>query len=156
MKKLLSLIFIIGLCIFGLCGCQNSNVTYKDPTTGEEKELEIEKTTDEVEVAFFGLDKQPFKDINGVDTLIDTLWIYFKDGTFEQYANIGDEIVLFSTGTFETKIGKDYFFNLGDILTINRENKYKAGIGLDNNHNSTHDYEIDKIGFTKVNISLRN
>ena len=29
-----------------------------------------DRTTDEVEVAFFGLDKQPFKDINGVDTLI--------------------------------------------------------------------------------------
>ena len=42
----------------------------------------------EIEVAYFGLSLQPYKDINGVDTLIDTLWIYFKDGTFEQYANM--------------------------------------------------------------------
>ena len=68
MKKLLSLIFIIGLCIFGLCGCQNSNVTYKDPTTGEEKELKIEKTTDEVEVAdslyAVALSETPVKEVS--------------------------------------------------------------------------------------------
>ena len=51
MKKLLSFIFIIGLCLFGLFGCENSKVTYKDPATGEEKELKIETTTNEAEVA---------------------------------------------------------------------------------------------------------
>ena len=51
MKKLLSFIFIIGLCLFGLFGCENSKVTYKDPATGEEKELKIETTTNEQEVS---------------------------------------------------------------------------------------------------------
>ena len=51
MKKLLSFLFVIGLCLLGLFGCENSKVTYKDPDTGEEKELKIEKTENETEVA---------------------------------------------------------------------------------------------------------
>ena len=49
MKKI-TFILILGLCLIGLLGCQNSNVTYKDPETGEEKELKIEKTSEEEEV----------------------------------------------------------------------------------------------------------
>ena len=112
------------------------------------------RTTDEIEVAYFGLDLQPYKDINGVDTLIDTLWIYFKDGTFEQYANTRDEVVLFSIGNYKTKVNNDFRFNKSDIITINREAKYKAGVGLDNTHKSSHDYDIDKLNFVKANISL--
>ena len=112
------------------------------------------RTTDEIEVAYFGLDLQPYKDINGVDTLIDTLWIYFKDGTFEQYANIGEEVVLFSIGNYKTKVNNDFRFNKSDIITINREAKYKAGVGLDNTHKSSHDYDIDKLNFVKANIRL--
>lgn len=115
------------------------------------------RTTDDVQVAVFGLDKQPYKDSIGKDTLIDTLWIFYKDGSFEQYANIGDEIVLFSTGNFNTKIRNDYIFNAGDTITINRDNKYKVNLGLDESHKSSHDYELEKLeklGFIKVNISL--
>ena len=112
------------------------------------------RTTDEIEVAYFGLILQPYKDINGVDTLIDTLWIYFKDGTFEQYANTGDEVVLFSIGNYKTKVNNDFRFNKSDIITINRESKYKAGVGLDNTHKSSHDYDINKLNFIKANIRL--
>ena len=68
MKKLLSFIFIIGLCLFGLFACENSKVTYKDPSTGEEKELKIETTTNEEEVSdslyAVALSEAPVKDVN--------------------------------------------------------------------------------------------
>ena len=51
---------------FRLFGCENSKVTYKDPDTGEEKELKIEKTENETEVAdslyAVALSETPVKD----------------------------------------------------------------------------------------------
>lgn len=44
------LIIIFMLCFFGLVGCQSSKVSYKDPETGEEREIKIEKTSDKEEV----------------------------------------------------------------------------------------------------------
>ena len=72
MKKIVSIIFILFLCVFGLVGCQNSKVTYKDPATGEEKELKIEKTSDESEVAdslyAIALSETPVKEVSTTST----------------------------------------------------------------------------------------
>ena len=49
-KKII-LFFVITCLLLILFGCENSKVAYKDPETGEEKEITIEKTTNETEVA---------------------------------------------------------------------------------------------------------
>ena len=49
-KKIIAIIVLASLFAFCLFGCQNSKVTYTDPDTGEEKEITIEKTTNDQEV----------------------------------------------------------------------------------------------------------
>ncbi len=75
MKKLLSLIFILGLCLLGLFACENSKVTYKDPATGEEKELKIETTTNEQEVSdslyAVALSEQPVKEVSAASATVE-------------------------------------------------------------------------------------
>ena len=48
-RKILGII-ILGLFLVCLIGCQNSKVTYTDPNSGEEKEITIEKTSNDQEV----------------------------------------------------------------------------------------------------------
>ena len=52
MRKILKLlsIVVVSFCVLILIGCANSKVTYKDPETGEEKEIHIEKTDSDQEV----------------------------------------------------------------------------------------------------------
>lgn len=49
--------------------------------------------------------KKPFTEGDGENEMIDTLRVYFNDGTFRQYAAVEDgngegQTVLFSTGTY--------------------------------------------------------
>ena len=99
-----------------------------------------------VAAVFVAPDKQKFTTASGEEITIPTLWVYFADGTFEQYANIDGEDVLFSAGDY--KIDGSFDTN-GSTLTLHRVKKYDAAKGLAE-YDSTHDYKIGELGFTPV------
>lgn len=108
------------------------------------------------EAIFYGLDKQPYLDESGEKDMLDTCWIYYSDDTFEQYAEVDDDIVLFSAGTYELENGGDFIYcadkpDYGDIV-INRNRKYIAGQGLVS-YESSHRYDLNSLGFDEIALS---
>ncbi len=88
------------------------------------------------------------------EDMIDTLWIYYSDNTFDQYAqtNIGYE--LFSTGTYSLSEGADFIVkeDEDEIITINRTQKFGFG---DNgpglyDYSSSHEYNLRSLGFKQL------
>ncbi len=104
---------------------------------------------DEKLVAVYMQDRiQKFEHKDGSEEYLPTTWIYYDDGTFQQYVLIDSEDdTLFSEG--------DYHFESGDFeqknskIVIHRTKKYKDGVGL-SDYDSTHEYELDTLGFVKV------
>ena len=88
---------------------------------------------------------------DGTEVMLSTLWIYFDNGTFRQYAQIpGTGEVLFSSGDYSVTDG---FVSSGadadSVLTLHRTQKYADGTGL-TAYDSTHDYVISELGFFRV------
>ena len=106
-----------------------------------------------INAVFLGIDKQPVKDDDGETDTADTIWIYYTDNTFEQFAFVNDKTVLFSIGTYELSDGEDFIYDSQDKdqgkITINRTKKYELGNGLVD-HVSSHTYDLGTMGFTQV------
>ncbi len=100
---------------------------------------------------FSGIDKQPFSDSE--DSLIDTLWIYYSDNTFDQYAEIEKEEVLFSQGTYTFKNDGRFLPepapSVSIEIEINRTKKYQKGKGL-TDYRSSHIYNLYSLGFKQL------
>ncbi|MBR0039018.1 MAG: hypothetical protein IJP71_03320 [Lachnospiraceae bacterium] len=137
MKRIISLLLGCVLVI-SMVACASTNVVNK------------ESKGKSVSAIFVGIDKQPS---GGADELIDTIWIYFDDETFEQYAEVDKEMVLFSLGNY-------HFVNDGNFIdgqkdsskgqiTIDRTKKYQYGKGL-TDYSSHHTYDLSAIGFKCV------
>ena len=98
--------------------------------------------------AFMQADKQRLVRTDGTEEYLPTMWFYYDDGTFQQYAlNNDEEDVLFSTGDYSMSNGG--FTDAGAILTLHRSQKYQDGVGLAD-YDSTHDYEIGSLGFIRI------
>lgn len=107
----------------------------------------------EVVAVFAQQDKQPVTKIDGSIEYLDTIWIYFTDYSFVQYAFIDDTPVLFSTGTYEFANGGDFLYeeteeDYGDIV-IRRNAKYADGEGL-KEYSSEHAYGLNTLGLTEL------
>ena len=137
MKRIISL-FLGCVLVISIVSCANTNIINK------------ESKGKNVCAIFVGIDKQPS---GGADELIDTIWIYFDDETFEQYAEVDKEMVLFSQGNY-------YFENDGNFIdgqkdsskgqiTIDRTKKYQYGKGLID-YSSHHTYDLYALGFKCV------
>ncbi|WP_297698461.1 hypothetical protein [uncultured Fibrobacter sp.] len=101
----------------------------------------------EVVAAFMQADKQKLVKADSSVEMLTTMWFYYEDGTFEQYALIDNEQnVLFSSGDYSIK---GNFSTKNSVLTIHRTKKYKDGKGL-SDYESEHDYEIGALEFIKV------
>ncbi|MBQ2040682.1 MAG: hypothetical protein II482_00890 [Lachnospiraceae bacterium] len=102
---------------------------------------------------YLGSQKQPYTNAKGVDLMLDTVWVYYTDGSFEQYAIIKDRVELFSAGTYE--LGEGAGFKLFDepeansTITINRNYKYVEGSGLQD-YESSHTYQLGALGFDSL------
>ena len=97
--------------------------------------------------AFMRADGQKLAKADGSETYLPTLWLYFEDGSFRQYALLdGDETVLFSTGDY-TLSGN--FEETESSLLIHRTQKYADGAGL-SAYDSTHAYSIEELGYLCV------
>ena len=97
--------------------------------------------------AFMQVDKQKLVRTDGSETYLPTLWFYYDDGTFRQFAvTEGNENVLFSCGSYTVTDG---MFTDESVLTIHRTQKYQDGVGLAD-YDSTHDYRIGDLDFIRV------
>ena len=102
---------------------------------------------------YLGSKKQSYTNAKGVELMLNTVWVYYTDGSFEQYAVIKDRVELFSAGTYE--LGEGAGFKLFDepeansTITINRNYKYVEGSGLQD-YESSHTYQLGSIGFDSL------
>lgn len=97
--------------------------------------------------AFMQVDKQKLVRTDGSEAYLPTLWFYYDDGTFRQFAVMeGNENVLFSCGSYTVTDG---MFTDESVLTIHRTQKYQDGVGLAD-YDSTHDYRIGDLDFIRV------
>ena len=97
--------------------------------------------------AFMQVDKQKLVRADGSEAYLPTLWFYYDDGSFRQFAvTEGNENVLFSCGNYTVTDG---VFTDESVLTIHRTQKYQDGIGLAD-YDSTHDYLIGELDFIRV------
>ncbi len=106
-----------------------------------------------VSAVYSGIEKQPFTDSDGKEMMLDTIWIYYEDGSFEQYATLENEQVLFSTGTYELSEGADFVYDNKEKdygqITINRTKKLQPDKSL-SDYDSSHTYDLNFLGFTQI------
>ncbi len=97
--------------------------------------------------AFTQAAKQKLVKADGSESYLNSIWLYYDDGSFKQYATLDDGTeVLFSVGDYTVSNG---FEALDSILTLHRTQKYQDGIGL-TDYNSLHDYVIGTLDFIRV------
>lgn len=116
-----------------------------------------ERDSRHVEAVFYGLDKQLFVERDGEREYLDTIWIYYSDMSFEQYASVDDKMILFSSGTYAFEDGGDFIYeaeedDCGDIL-ITRTMKYSATKGLEE-YSSMHLYDLNSLGFVPITAHI--
>ena len=97
--------------------------------------------------AFMQVDKQKLVKTDGSEAYLPTIWFYYDDGSFRQFAvTERNENVLFSCGSYAVTDG---VFTDKSVLTIHRTQKYQDGNGL-SDYDSTHDYRIGDLDFIRV------
>ena len=108
-----------------------------------------------VAAVFYGCDKQPYVESDGDQEMLDTWWIYYTNGTFEQFAIMDDDpadkVVLFSEGEYQLREGSSFAYEHAgdaDYITVHRTRKYSQG-GLAS-YDSIHDYELGTLGFARI------
>lgn len=105
--------------------------------------------TKTVEAMYYGIEKQLFVERDGDREYLDTIWIYYSDMTFEQYAAVDDEMILFSLGTYSFVENDGSFCGPEDNIQLNRTMKYSAENGLAE-YFSSHVYDINSLGFVQI------
>ena len=97
--------------------------------------------------AFMQVDKQKLVREDGSEVYLPTIWFYYGDGSFQQFAVLdGQEDVLFSTGDYSVTDG---VFTDTSVLTIHRTQKYRDGTGLAE-YDSRHEYVIGDLDFIRI------
>lgn len=101
---------------------------------------------------FYGDDKQAWTGEDGQPKTLDTWWVYFSDGSFEQYAVLDNKVVLFSLGSYELSGNSSFVYEKNGeepgVITIRRTMKYtKDGLAP---YESSHEYELAKLGFIRI------
>ena len=159
-KKAAAMIALL-LAVLALAGCGKSSI----PPTAEKAVRQVTEAASKIveslppelkgeipacEAVFVGVEKQPYTDEAGRESMLNTVWLYFDDMTFEQYAFVDGAMQLFSTGTYDLS-GEEGFLlkdgkTLARQLTLHRMQKYQAGKGLAE-YDSTHTYDLNTLGF---------
>ena len=129
MKRLFVLFLILSLSVCSACLAETVNV----------------------EAVFVKDEGQMFVQENGSISMLDTAWVYYSNLTFEQYAIIDDEVILFSQGTYRFEEGSDFDPSNSekDLIYITRSTKYNAQDGLQP-YQSEHLYDLYNLGYTQI------
>lgn len=107
----------------------------------------------DVVAVFAGIEKQPFRLENQPeeDQKVDTVWIYYSDNTFDQYAELRHEFELFSTGKYSFTEGGSFGPEGKDgSIVIERTQKYSLETGRLADYSSSHEYKLGSLGFTQI------
>ena len=75
--------------------------------------------------------------------MLDTIWIYYADNSFDQYADVDGKYKLFSRGTYTL----DGSFKEGGSIVINRTEKMTEMGGAPEAYESSHEYQLGTLGF---------
>lgn len=81
--------------------------------------------------------------------MADTLWIYYSDDTFEQYAETPLGYELFSTGAYSFKDDGDFASGDGAIV-IERDRKLSLETRTLSDYASSHEYAMGSLGFEQL------
>jgi len=105
-----------------------------------------------VEAIFAAPDIQVYVGKDGEQEKLDSVWVFYADGSFEQFAKVEDEVLLFSAGTYELLEDADFVYENpgkenGQII-IRREKK-RTPQGLED-YRSEHTYDLGTLGFTQL------
>ena len=84
---------------------------------------------------------------------LDTIWIFYTDGTFDQYAEIDNAFRYFSNGTYFFRDGGDFHISTDgeeDLIVINRTHKYSAETKEIAEYESSHEYRLGTLGYRQI------
>ncbi len=97
--------------------------------------------------------KQLYPQKEGNVSFLDTIWIYFSDNSFVQYAFIDEKPVVFSKGVYHFENGGGFITEKAkentSHLVINRTAKFAEKKGL-RKYKSERHFELSNIGFEKL------
>lgn len=85
--------------------------------------------------------------------MIDTIWIYYDNGTFVQFAQIDHLFDYFSEGTYSFGNGGSFFIDestKNGTITINRAKKHSTKEGRPTEYISSHEYVLGSLGFKQL------
>ncbi len=127
--------------------------TYDLGSLGFDQLYVLDDESKTVEAVFFGEEQQLFIEMDGDKEYLDTVWIYYSDMTFEQYASFGDKMILFSIGTYYFEDNGNFINCVdekghGDIV-IKRTMKYSALDGLAP-YSSSHAYDLSALDYVMI------
>ena len=66
----------------------------------------------QVTAIFAAPDIQPYVEEDGDQEDLDSIWVFYSDGSFEQFAEVDDSVLLFSTGTYLLADGSDFIYEV--------------------------------------------
>ena len=92
-------------------------------------------------------------DSNEESKKVDTLWIYYSDNTFDQYAQGPEGFEIFSTGTYSFDKDGDFLIEEegeNGIIVINRNKKVTSEESGLTDYESSHEYELGTLGFEQL------
>jgi len=87
------------------------------------------------------VNKQPHPTFTTDINNLDTVWIFFDDGSFKQFVNMDDQILMFSCGTCSGESD--------NTIIINRTRKYMEGAGV-RDYSSVHKYILNTDEYTEL------
>ena len=103
---------------------------------------------------FANAEAQPMQIMPGApEVMLDSVWIYYSDNTFDQYAEIPQGYVLFSTGTYSLLDGADFVLGKADgdgSIVIERSQKYSPETGALADYSSSHKYQLGTLGYAQL------
>jgi len=112
----------------------------------------VRENTKVVSVFAAGL-AQPLQRADSEQEMIDTIWIYYDNGTFVQFAQIDHQFDYFSEGTYSFGNGGSFFIDestKNGTITINRAKKHSTMEGRITEYVSSHEYVLGTLGFRQL------
>lgn len=111
------------------------------------------RTGVQVTAIFAAPDIQPWTEEDGDREELDSIWVFYSDGSFEQFSEVDDKVLLFSKGSYLLSDGAGFIFEYpgqagNGQITISRNKKLTPQGLID--YDSEHNYELGVLGFTQI------
>ena len=112
------------------------------------------RDTTKVVSVFLAGEAQPLKHTDDSDPeMIDSVWVYYDNDTFVQFAELNRTFEYFSEGTYSFGNGGSFVIaddNKEGTITINRAKKHSTQEGRMIEYISSHEYVLGTLGFRQL------